>query len=321
MPTYLRFFLFLFPVFVSLTLKSQVNSQNSKKIISITIDDLPAISLVNSLDQRLLITKGILDGLTRHDCPAIGFVNEMKLYKNGKEQEDELILLDRWVNAGMKLGNHGYSHMDYNTNEFELYSYDIKKGEIITNRVLAKVGEKVKYFRHPYLRKGNTSDKKKKLEEYLRSINYIEAPVTIDNSEWIYARAYERAYDQKDSLMVKRIAASYLDYMVDKTRYFEQQSRELFGYEIGQVLLIHANLLNAENLDGLLTRLEGIGYTFESLDKVLEDKAYQSEDNFVGNGGISWIHRWALTQGKKGDFFKGEPLTPEFVQEVAGIKE
>ncbi|NUO83123.1 polysaccharide deacetylase, partial [candidate division KSB1 bacterium] len=35
--------------------------------------------------------------------------------------------------------------------------------------------------------------------------------------------------------------------------------------------------------------------------------------------GISWLQRWAMAQGKTGEFFKGEPRTPEFGLKAAGI--
>jgi len=61
------------------------------------------------------------------------------------------------------------------------------------------------------------------------------------------------------------------------------------------------------------------GYRFITLDEDLKDGAYFSADTFTGTGGISWIHRWAITRGVSKDFFKGEPTTPEFVMKLAGV--
>ncbi len=49
----------------------------------------------------------------------------------------------------------------------------------------------------------------------------------------------------------------------------------------------------------------------------LQDKVYETEISSYGNWGISWIDRWALSKGKKGEFFKGEPSTPEYIVELA----
>ncbi|NUO83097.1 polysaccharide deacetylase, partial [candidate division KSB1 bacterium] len=54
------------------------------------------------------------------------------------------------------------------------------------------------------------------------------------------------------------------------------------------------------------------GYAFVSLEEALRDEAYRTEDTYTGPAGISWLQRWAMAQGKTGEFFKGEPRTPEF---------
>lgn len=61
------------------------------------------------------------------------------------------------------------------------------------------------------------------------------------------------------------------------------------------------------------------GYQFISLDEALKDKAYTSPDTYAGPGGITWVHRWAVTAGKDDDFFRGEPRTPAFVMKEAGV--
>jgi hypothetical protein len=61
------------------------------------------------------------------------------------------------------------------------------------------------------------------------------------------------------------------------------------------------------------------GYNFITLDDALTDMAYTSPDTYAGPGGITWIHRWAITAGKDNDFFKGEPGTPAFVLKEAGL--
>jgi hypothetical protein len=60
---------------------------------------------------------------------------------------------------------------------------------------------------------------------------------------------------------------------------------------------------------------------FCTLDRALEDPAYFSADTFIGEGGISWLHRWALTAGGKKEILPGEPAPPRFVMEAAGVTE
>ena len=91
----------------------------------------------------------------------------------------------------------------------------------------------------------------------------------------------------------------------------------MFGRDIRQVLLLHASALNSEYVDSLAIMFRKNNYEFISMDKALEDKAYQTEITKYGNWGISWIDKWALSQGKKGDFFKEEPITPDYIKKLS----
>lgn len=292
---------------------------SAQRTMAITIDDLPLNSLNKDIPYQRTITKKLVEVLSADTVPAIGFVNEGKLYDNGDSNPGRIAMLQMWLDAGLTLGNHTYSHPDYHNMDFEGFRQNIEKGEEITRKLLQKEKQELRYFRHPFLHTGNTPDKKKELHNYLHNHGYVIAPVTIDNSEWIFARAYEKALLADDNPKASEIGEAYIDYMEAKTAYYEEQSRSLFDREIAQILLIHANALNGDYLDELITMLKHRGYRFKKLDDILKDPAYNSPDTYTGEGGISWIHRWALTEGKSGDFFAGEPAVPEFVMNYSEL--
>ncbi|MDX2246525.1 MAG: polysaccharide deacetylase family protein [Bacteroidia bacterium] len=293
----------------------------SSRKMAITIDDLPTVTRPNDYATALKCTQNILQNLTEAKVPAIGFVNEIKLENEGVLDEKRIELLQMWLDAGMELGNHAWSHMDYHNNEMEAFGADIQKGERVTRKLVENSGGKFRYFRHPYLHTGDSPEKQAALRAFLKKHKYIEAPVTVDNSEWIYARAYENALQTGNQNLIDSVGQSYMAYMEAKIVWYEQQSRKLFGYEIRQILLIHANLINADYLDDLIRMMKNRGYEIVTLSEALKDRAYKTESTYTGRGGISWLDRWALSKGYKGDFFKGEPHLSEFVQDLAGIRE
>jgi len=75
--------------------------------------------------------------------------------------------------------------------------------------------------------------------------------------------------------------------------------------------------MNAEHFGAVARMIERRGYRFITLDRALEDAAYESADTYVGSGGITWIHRWALSKGVAKKFFAGEPAVPAFVANAA----
>ena len=136
--------------------------------------------------------------------------------------------------------------------------------------------------------------------------------------EWIFASAYAKAANAGDSAAKKRVLDAYVPYMEAKFGYWERTSRSLFGREIPQILLIHANSLNADAYPELARMMQARGYRFVPLAEALEDPAFRSPDTFTGAGGISWLHRWTLTEGKKP--LPDEPTVPKFVLEAAGVE-
>lgn len=310
-------------LFTNITEAQESNSAEKKpaREVAVTFDDLPGVVIPADINELRNNTERLLSAVTKHKVPAIGFVNESKLYESGKYIQQRADILKMWLDKGMELGNHTFSHGDINTTPLPEYEEDVIKGEATIKKLLNERGKELKYFRHPFLHAGKGIETRKAFEDFLSKRGYTVAPVTIDNSEWIFAGAYLNAKQKGDKELMKKIAEAYVPYMEQKFEYFEKQCVQLFGREIKQVLLIHANDLNADHFDDLAKMLEKRGYKFISLGEALKDSAYQSPDTYAGAGGITWIHRWAITRKVSKDFYKGEPSTPEFVMKEAGVTE
>ena len=145
---------------------------------------------------------------------------------------------------------------------------------------------------------GTDLRKKRAFEDFLDRRGYVNAPVTIDNDEYIYAAAYKSALERRDARTAAAVAVDYVRYMNDVFGFYERLSRETLGYEVPQILLLHVNQLNADHLDRLVDMARKRGYQLISMDEALRDKAYAQRDRYVGARGFSWLHRWALDKGK-----------------------
>lgn len=293
------------------------SSQKPRRQVAVTIDDLPVVTTRQDIERHREITSKLLGHLKRNKIPAIGFVNEGKLLVDGKRNEMRIALLQMWIDSGLELGNHTFSHRSLNETPLADFQKDVISGEEVTKGLLAAENRRLRYFRHPFLHTGREIEKKHKFEEFLADRGYIIAPVTIDNSDWLFARAYDNATDRGDKAAVKQVADAYIPYMESVFDFYEKQSVGLFGREIRQILLIHANSLNADYLDKLAWMIRKRGYEFITLEQALTDEAYKSSDTYTGAGGISWLHRWAITRNVPKTFFAGEPEPPEFVTNLS----
>lgn len=290
--------------------------------IAVTIDDLPLQRMAQfTTADAVAVNKKLVAVLRHNDIPAVGFVNEGKLEVNGRPDPARVAILERWLDSGLELGNHGYAHQDLHRVDAKAFEDDVRRGERITRPLAEQRGRPYRYFRYPYLHTGRDLATRGAVQSFLADNAYTVAPVTIDNSEWIFAAAYDKAWAGSDQDMEKRLGKAYLDYMLAKTEYFERNSRDLFKRHIPQVLLIHDNRLNADWFGALADRLEQGGRSFITLEDALADPAYDSDDTWTGAGGISWLHRWALAKGVPKSFFEGEPRTPQWVMDYSGIHE
>lgn len=143
------------------------------------------------------------------------------------------------------------------------------------------------------------------------------APVTIDNGEWIYGGAYADAWNRGDEATLKRLGEDYLRYMLEVVDFYERQALAIVGEPIPHVLLVHAYALNADWLDRLLDALEARGYSWVTLGEAMRHPAYdRPEHGYAEDGGITWLHRWAITEGLDRAVFRGEPEVPSWVEEL-----
>ena len=286
--------------------------------IAVTIDDLPTASVLGAdLGAAQRTTADLLAALKRNQVPAIGFVNEGKLRTDGRIDPRRVALLRQWLDAGFDLGNHTFSHVDFHSTPLADYERQVLEGEKVTKELLRERGRNIRYFRHPFLHTGRSASDRRRFESFLGRHGYRVAPITFDNYDYIFAAAYDRAAARDDSSAQQRIADEYVAYMEAIASFYEQQSVAIVGREVRQTLLIHASALNAATFGRLSSMLRGRGYQFITLDRALADPVYQHRDEYYGPAGITWLHRWALTDGKKGAIFAGEPAVPAWIEEAA----
>ena len=291
-------------VVVAVLVGLTAHAQTPQRAVAITIDDLPKAGDGSSpsFDAVYAINERLLRPFRDQRIPVTGFVNAHHELTLGADKLRRL--LDLWLDAGAELGNHTYSHPDVNQVALADYTANIVKGEPLVRAALAARGRTLRYFRHPYLHAGPTPETKAGLQRFLDDAGYRVAPVTLDNSDYMYAALYTRP-EQRE-----RVRREYLPYMESVVEFFEKRSVELAGREFPQILLIHDNQLNADLMPDLLDMFRRRGYRFVSLDEALADEAYKLPEKYVGPGGFSWIHRWSKTKGMPG---KGEPDPPSWV--------
>jgi len=188
----------LFGIFILVS--SMSFADEPMRRVAVTFDDLPTVNVADATDPgRRRMTLDLLKTISDRQIPAIGFVNETQLSDGGEIKNERVDLLRLWLAAGLDLGNHSYSHPDLHRVPLGEFKSDVLRGEETTRQLLAEQARQPEFFRHPFLHTGTDLETKRSLEAFLAEHGYRVAPVTIDNSEWIFARAFllaKRAGDE-----------------------------------------------------------------------------------------------------------------------------
>jgi peptidoglycan-N-acetylglucosamine deacetylase len=306
-----RYGLLLFTLCVAATLRAANRPQRE---VAITIDDLPA-GAASSMSAAEIseMTAKLLTTLRDQNIPVVGFANEKRLYKFG-EVDERIKALSAWLDNGFELGNHTYSHFSLNRVGLQAWEDDVVQGEPLLKVLLAQKHMTLRYFRHPYLDTGRDLETRRKAEAFLTQRGYQVAPVTLDAWDWMYAPVYDDAKKRGDKALEQEVVKSYLSYSDSVFAYAEQLSMKTVGYEPKQILLLHANQLEADHIGDLLDLMRKRGYRFVTLEDALGDPAYSLPDTYVGVEGSGWLEHWAITQGKPPE---GAPVFPQWVLDRA----
>ncbi len=254
------------------------------------------------------MTTKLLTTLREQKVPAIGFVNEQKLYKVG-EVDERIKSMSLWLDDGFELGNHTFAHTSLNRVTLAAWEEEVVRGETVTRMLMAQHKMKLRYLRHPYLDAGNDLQTRREAEAFLAQRGYQVAPVTMDAWDWMYAGVYADARKRQDTALQQQLVSSYLSYTTTIFDYYEKLSKSLLGYEPKQVLLLHATWLEADHVGDVLDQLRKRGYQFITLQNAISDPAYSTPDEYVGEG-TGWIDHWAITRGQPP---LGEPSFPQWV--------
>jgi uncharacterized protein (TIGR02246 family) len=271
----------------------------ARRPVLVTVDDLPigAGSHHRDAADRERITDGLLAALAKHRIHAVGLVT----WSNVLRPSDEA-LLERWLAAGHELGNHTHGHLDYTRTDVATYVADVERGRAELAAFLAKPGacraaggvaQRLRFFRFSYLREGDTRAKLEAMRDYLATSGQRNLPVSIDNEDWSYEAAWVDAERRGDRVALDSLAAEYHDALRLETRDHETLADELFGRQVPQILLLHANAVGAAQWDRLFGWFERSGHRFATADEVLSDSAYAAPHAYLGAYGCSLWHRLA----------------------------
>ena len=253
-----------------------VAGQGAKQI-AITFDDLPfGYARTLTIEQRRDAVARVLATLRKYDIRAAMFVVGSGLTDQNRD------FIDAVAAAGHTIGNHSFSHRDLGTMSVEDYTIDVQKGgDAITPWLKG-----THFFRYPYLRQGDTAEKRDAVLSWLALRGIRVAPVTIDDDDFLYN---QRLIDARAEGRTIDVRTEYIEHMLERVAFYDAKARAVVGRPIKHVLLLHMNLLNALYADELFQRLRSNGWSFITVEEALTDPVYQLKYDHAGIRGAGHL--------------------------------
>jgi len=284
------------------------------KEVAITFDDSPRAA------------KGYFDGKTRakklianlknHNVKQVAFFSVSKqLNPEGVKR------IQSYSDAGHIIANHSHSHPDFNKLTLEEYAKDFT----LADSLLSQFKTFKKWFRYPYLREGNTLQKRDGMRALLKEKAYSNAYITLNNYDWYIETLFQQAIKDKKTFDFNDMRRFYVDVLMESIEYYDQMAITYLGRSPKHVLLLHEMDISALFIGDLIDELYKKDWNIITPVEAYTDpiSLYSSEKTMKYNPGRIGEIAYKNNQ-KKGLWHKTldeEYLKKRFQQEVLKVSD
>jgi peptidoglycan/xylan/chitin deacetylase (PgdA/CDA1 family) len=264
-----------------------ISTNSFAQKVAITFDDLPLNGDLPPGATRVQITQDTIAVLKEwHVPPAYGFVNAKKLEGN----PDAAAALELWVSSE-PFGSHTYGHLDLNANSAEDFEREIEENEPALE-LLATKDSNWHWLRYPFLREGDTVEKRRAVRAYLRAHGYRVAQVTLDWEDYMWNSAYARCTAKNDAKSIEWLKSSYLGIESSYLDLGRDLAKMVYGHDINHVLLLHLGAFSSTILPDALRLLENKGFKMVTLEEAQSDPAYETDPDAGSKYGGTLLEQW-----------------------------
>jgi peptidoglycan-N-acetylglucosamine deacetylase len=200
-------------------------------------------------------------------------------------------LIRQWGIERHQIGNHTATHPD-----FDEVSLDAYERELLTcDEAIREMPGFTRRFRYPYLKEGNTVEKRDGFRAFLDTLSYKTGPASVDASDWYYSQRLAVRLKKQPNADTRPYRDAYLRHLYDRAQYYDGLARTVLGRSVAHVLLLHHNLINALFLNDVVRMLREKGWTLIDSEVAFEDPVYLMRGDILP-AGESIL--WALAKQK-----------------------
>lgn len=243
--------------------------------VAITMDD-PTTSVSRNIAWRDA-NRAMLDTLQKWNLKIALFVCGMRVDSAQGKQ-----LLGQWDEAGHLICNHSYSHFNFNSEKttFEDFAADFERNE----PVIKPYRRFTRLFRYPFLKEGNTAEKRDRFRALLKQKGYAVGHVNIDDSDWYVDDRMNARLEKQPATATEPYGDYLVSHLLDRAAFYRQLALDVLDREIPHTLLLHHKMINALFLDDVFNAFQEKGWQWIDAKRAFDDPVFKREPQTLPAG-------------------------------------
>ena len=252
--------------------------------IAFTFDDPTTDGGANlkwsEINQRILTT------LAAHNLKSILFVCGKRVDSESGRQ-----LVAEWDRAGHLIGNHSYSHLNFNASAdrdpggFKKVTLPEFEADCLRNEPLIRsYPHFTRLFRYPFFKEGDTVEKRDGMRAFLQEHGYRIGRATIDASDWAIAARLQKRVEAQPGATLTGYRDFFLQHIWERAQFYDSLAQRMFNRPVRHTVLLHHNALNAMFLDHLISLFRNKGWKPVDAEYAYKDDVYDRQPKILPAG-------------------------------------
>ena len=197
------------------------------------------------------------------------------------DEPDGAKLLSAWDQAGHLVCSHSYSHLGYmQRTSYADFAVDFLKNE----KIIAPYRNHTSLFRYPFLKEGDTADKRDRFRALLKERGYRVGHVTIDASDWYVNQRLLHRWETQPNASLNPYRDYLITHLLERATFYRQLALDVLGRDIRHTLLVHYNALNALVLPDVMSAFESAGWQWIDASIAYEDEVFRRQPQTLPAG-------------------------------------
>jgi peptidoglycan/xylan/chitin deacetylase (PgdA/CDA1 family) len=259
-------------------------STKGRPQVALTMDD-PNAYFESRMPWREA-NKRILGALEARKLSAALFVCGMRV-----DRPEAKGLVAEWDDAGHLICDHSYSHLMFADRAI---SYTEFAADFLRNEpIVASYRKRTRLFRYPFLKEGDTAEKRDHFRSLLKERGYRVGHATIDSSDWYVDQRIRERMEKEPRANLDPYRDYLVAHLLDRAGFYHKLALDVLGREIPHALLIHYSFMNALFLPAVLDAFDQAGWDWIDASRGYEDSVFQRAPQILP-AGESLV--WALAK-------------------------